>query len=270
MSSERIAVGARVPPMNGSGAMPLPKPPGSGSSTWATRILTRPDVHVWCVTLDVDAAELGRLRATLSPEEATRADRFVRLRDAEHFIAARGALRTLLGRYLRVPPGEVAFCYGAHGKPALAEEFAEREIRFNLSHSHGLALLALARREVGIDLEFIAREVEHEQIATRFFSRSERAAFLALPPAQRSEAFFRCWTRKEAYIKALGEGLSHPLADFDVTLVPGAPARLLATRRDAVEAARWEMVDLTPRPGYAGALVMAAATAPPEGPLPQR
>ncbi len=261
-----------MPPVNGSGSVPLPgvSLPAGESSAPGSRIMARSDVHVWCVVLDVNSAELHRLRGTLSPEEVARAERFIRQRDAEHFIAARGALRTLLGRYLRVPPGEVAFRYGERGKPALAEEFEDREIRFNLSHSHGLALLAVARREVGIDIEFIEREVEHEQIATRFFSASECAELLALPSAQRSEGFFRCWTRKEAYIKALGEGLSHPLADFDVTLAPGAPARLLATRRDAAEAERWEMVNLTPRAGYAGALVVAVEAGSPARSLLQR
>jgi 4'-phosphopantetheinyl transferase len=260
---------AGAPPMNGSRSVPLPEVslPGGESSTLGSRIMARPDVHVWCVALDVDAAELQRLRTTLSRAEAARADRFVRQRDAEHFITARGALRTLLGCYLEVPPGEVAFRYGAHGKPVLAEEFAQRELRFNLSHSHGLALLALARREVGIDIEFLNRKVEHEQIATRFFSASECAELLALPHAQRSDGFFRCWTRKEAYIKALGEGLSHPLADFDVTLAPGVPARLVATRRDPAETARWEMVDLTPRPGYVGALAVEVEAVPPATPL---
>ncbi len=242
--------------------------PGSESAPWAVRIVSRPDVHVWCVALDVDAGELQRLRATLSADEIARAERFVRQRDSEHFIAARGALRSVLAGYLGVRPDEVAFGYGERGKPTLAEQFADREIRFNLSHSHGLALLAVTRgREVGIDVEFIERKLEHEQIATRFFSASECEELLALPPAQRSEGFFRCWTRKEAYIKALGEGLSHPLADFDVTLTPGVPARLLGTRRDPAAVARWEMLDLTPRPGYAGALVLAMEAEPPAWPL---
>ena len=128
-------------------------------------------------------------------------------------------------------------------------------IRFNLSHSHGKALYAVSRgREIGVDLEFIRGDLEAEQIAERFFSHSEIETLRALPLSLRKHAFFLCWTRKEAYIKARGEGLSLPLDQFDVSLIPGEPAALLSTQSDSDEALRWSLRNLTPASGYAAAL----------------
>ena len=128
-------------------------------------------------------------------------------------------------------------------------------IRFNLSHSHGVALYAVTRgREVGIDLEYIRSDLEVEQIAERFFSRREIATLRALPIDLRTDAFFLCWTRKETYLKARGEGLSLPLDQFDVSLIPGEPAALLSTHRGSHEALRWSLQELTPAPGYVAAL----------------
>ncbi len=126
-----------------------------------------------------------------------------------------------------------------------------------MSHSHGVALYAVTRdREVGIDLEFIRRDLEVEQIAERFFSRRETATLRALPTALREYAFFLCWTRKEAYIKARGEGLSLPLDQFDVSLIPGEPAALLSTQPDSDEALRWSLQELTLASGYVAALAV--------------
>jgi 4'-phosphopantetheinyl transferase len=215
------------------------------------------EVHVWCTALNPGGAVVQDLSGLLAPDERTRAERFRFQRDREHFIAARGQLRRILGGYLGRSPEELRFRYSPYGKPALTEEWDPEEIQFNMSHSHAIVLYAIARgRRVGIDVEWIRPDFATEQIAERFFSAHEVAALRALPAADRPEAFFHCWTRKEAYIKARGEGLSLPLDQFDVSLAPGEPAALLRSRADPDEVARWRMCALTPPPGYAGALVV--------------
>lgn len=218
--------------------------------------LSSVEVHVWRALLDQPAHVLHGLSATLAEDERDRAARFHFEKDRVRFIVARGALRSILGRYLRVPPGRVQFNYSPYGKPALTAEFAAAQLNFNVSHSHALALFALARgRTLGIDVEYLRADVAVREIAERFFSANEVAAFCALPTAQQPEAFFDCWTRKEAYIKARGEGLSFPLAEFDVSLRPDEPAALLCVRGDEREAARWSLRALDVAPGYAAALV---------------
>jgi 4'-phosphopantetheinyl transferase len=217
-------------------------------------VLGRNEVHVWRASLDESPTQIDSLLHTLAADEQSRADRFYFQRDRERFIVAHGILRTIIGLYLNRAPNSLSFCYGTHGKPALAEESGGDAIRFNMSHSHGMALYAVARgREVGIDVESI-RILEVEQIAERFFSRREIATLGALPTDLRNYAFFLCWTRKEAYIKARGEGLSLPLDRFDVSLIPREPAALLSTRPDSDDALRWDLHELVVPPGYVGAL----------------
>jgi 4'-phosphopantetheinyl transferase len=199
---------------------------------------------------------VGRLRGTLAEDERVRAARFHFEKDRCRFVAARGALRAILGRYLRVPPARLRFRYGPHGKPALAAEFAGSGLEFNVSHSHSLALLAVARgRALGVDVERLRADAAGREIAERFFSAYEVSALCGLPAARQPRAFFDCWTRKEAYVKARGEGLSFPLADFDVSLRPGEPAALLCVRGDEREAERWTLRALDVAPDYAAALV---------------
>jgi 4'-phosphopantetheinyl transferase len=220
--------------------------------------LTNDEVHVWRFALDLEEELLLRLRETLSEEEQRRADRFHFEKDRRHFLAGRGGLRHLLGVYLECRPHEVRFAYGNSGKPRLMHENSIADLRFNLTHSHGLALLAVTRgREVGVDVERV-RDMERdgELLAERFFSESETASLRSLPARHRLEAFFHCWTRKEAYIKAKGQGLSLPLEQFDVSLQPNEPAALLATRHDPPDARRWSMFHLAPAEGYVGALVV--------------
>lgn len=214
------------------------------------------EVHIWRATLAQPVHILDRLWLTLAEDERGKAARFHFERDRGRFVVARGALRSILGRYLQVPPGRVQFSYSPYGKPALAAEFAAAHLSFNVSHSHALALFAVARgRALGVDVEYLRADVTAREIAERFFSANEVAAFCALPAAQQPRAFFDCWTRKEAYIKARGEGLSFPLAEFDVSLRPHEPAALLCVRGDEREAARWSLRALDVAPGYAAALV---------------
>jgi 4'-phosphopantetheinyl transferase len=222
-----------------------------------TFILGSDEVHVWRATLDQPPSQIESFRHTLAADEHARAERFYFQRDREHFIVARGVLRSLLGCYLNKAPECLSFRYSSYGKPALAGESGGNTVRFNLSHSHRVALYAVTRgREVGIDLERIRFDLDVEQIAERFFSRWEIATLLTLPPEVQRQAFFLCWTRKEAYIKARGEGLSLPLDQFDVSLIPGEPAALLSTHQGSHEALRWSLQELTPAPGYVAALAV--------------
>jgi 4'-phosphopantetheinyl transferase len=219
--------------------------------------LSSAEVHVWRACLDLDSSCVEHLQHALSADELQRAARFHFPRDRRRFTVARGVLRDILGRYLGVPPSELEFRYGAHGKPALAAGFDAAVVRFNISHSHEMALFAVTcGREIGVDIEYLGREIRAEEIAQHFFSAHECANLRALPAAAKHEAFFNCWTRKEAYIKAHGEGLSLPLDQFDVSLAPGEPAALLATRNDPREVQRWSLQALTPGPGYVAALAV--------------
>lgn len=218
------------------------------------------EVHVWLVGLDRDEASLRELSGLLSADELERAGRFHFRRDQDHFVAARGALREILGRYAGVAPRLLRFSYEKHGKPALGPETGGGLLRFNLAHSHGLALCAVTLgRAVGVDLELVREEFAGMEIAERFFSPREVAALRAVAPAERATAFFDCWARKEAYIKARGEGLSHPLHSFAVSLAPGEPAALLCTDDDPPEAARWSLLELSPGGPYRAALAVEGA-----------
>jgi 4'-phosphopantetheinyl transferase len=181
-----------------------------------------------------------------------RAARFIFDKDRNHFVAARAILREILGRYLHVSPGTLEFEYGARRKPAVSREHHNTDLRFNISHSNGLAVFAFARgRELGVDVEWIRPSFATREIAERYFSPRELAEWRELPAQNQSEGFFLCWTRKEAYVKARGEGLYIPLQEFDVSLTPGR----LETLR-SVDSDRWTLSSLDPGHGCAGAVVV--------------
>lgn len=220
-------------------------------------VLNRDEVHVWRAQLNALPAAVTNLLGTLAPDERARAERFHFEKDRNYYIVARGILRAILGRYLSVAPAEIRFVYSHYGKPTLAGNPHVNPLRFNLSHSHELALYGVTLgREIGIDVEYIRPDVANEQIAERFFSANEVARLRSLSPPMQTEAFFNCWTRKEAYIKAHGEGFSYPLDQFDVSLAQGEPAALLATRPDAQEALRWSIKELKCEPLYVASLVV--------------
>lgn len=215
--------------------------------------LTRAEVHVWQIDLDVDASLYWNL---LSAEERERALRFRFERDRDHYTVGRGSTRTILGGYLGASADSLRFSYGAHGKPEL-EAPNESDLRFNLSHSHRVALLAVtAGRAVGVDIEGVQRDVGDEQIARRFFSPAEVTVLLSLPEAQRRAAFFRCWTRKEAYLKARGDGIYYGLQHFAVTLAPELPAALISNTLEPAEVPRWSMAAVPVPPGYEAAVAV--------------
>lgn len=214
------------------------------------------EVHVWRASLRQSETTVERLLHTLARDEQERAARFHFQKDHDGFVVARGALREILGRCLRVEPAQLRFSYSSYGKPALIAAPGWPDLHFNVSHSHELALLAVAQgRTLGVDIEFLRPAVADGEVAERFFSAYEVARLRALPAAQQTRAFFNCWTRKEAYIKARGEGLSWPLSQFDVSLAPEEPVAILCTRGDPQEAARWSLQELRPAADYAAALV---------------
>lgn len=185
------------------------------------------EIHVWSAGLDVDAKTRGGLKAALTSEEHVRAARFRFERDRQRFTVARGILRDILSRYLHCRPAELAFSYGPHGKPALANDTTS--LCFNVSHSGELALYAVSPGvEVGVDVERVEARNAGRDIAERFFAPREIAALGSLPSDLQVEAFFLCWTRKEAYIKAIGKGISIPLESFEVSLMPGQSAAILS------------------------------------------
>jgi len=209
------------------------------------------EIHVWRAYLDCTEIVLHQFEATLSSDEKDRADRFVLRRDRNHFVGTRGILRDLLARYLGRSPKDLQFDYSVLGKPYLREKILEKSVQFNVSHSHALALLAFTvGRNLGVDVELVRSGFASEEIADRYFSPQEVAELRTLSPSLREEGFFLCWTRKEAYVKARGEGLHIPLESFQVSLTPGQPERLEST-----DSCRWSMWSLYPDPQYAGALV---------------
>jgi 4'-phosphopantetheinyl transferase len=215
------------------------------------------DVHIWRASLDIAPGRVAALRDTLAADERARTERFRFPLDRARSVVARGLLRAIIARYLGREPGAIAFQYGPAGKPSLRDQAASGDIRFNVSHTDGVALYAVTRgREVGVDIERIRADMAGERIAERFFSPREVAALRALRPELQSAAFFACWTRKEAYVKARGAGITAGLDQFDVSLAPDEPAAILANR-DASEAhRRWSLHHLAPGCGYVGAVAV--------------
>jgi len=213
-------------------------------------------VDVFAFALDPPEERLAALRDTLAADERERAARYRFDVHRRAFEACRSVVREILGRYLALAPAAVRFQYGPQGKPALPPD--DGPLVFSVSHSGELGLCAVAREgALGVDLERVRSLDDALAIAERFFSPAERDALRTLQPPALATAFFTAWTRKEAFIKALGEGLSYPLADFDVTLLPEEPARLLRVAGDEKAPARWRLTALDPAPGYVAALAAA-------------
>ncbi len=214
-------------------------------------------VHVWRASLDPPLVYVRSLVHTLSADEQIRTEQLYFERDRKRFIVGRGLLRMILGRYIGIAPERLRFQYGSAGKPALATTPGIPEVQFNVSHSHGLVLYAVTRdRQIGVDLEHIRPILGAEQIAARVCSPREQAVFRALPAMQRQVAFFHCWTCKEAYVKACGDGLARPLNQIDVSLAPSEPARSLSIAGASGAGSRWSLHELNPAPGYVAALAV--------------
>jgi 4'-phosphopantetheinyl transferase len=216
------------------------------------------DVHVWMSTLDFSEGTVARMAAWLSDDERQRAARFRHQRHRDKFIAGRAMMRGVISRYVEPDPRDLVFEYLSHGKPKLAGALRESGLEFNLSHSGNVALCAVTRGvTVGVDVERIRELRDMQGLANRFFSREEATQLECESEEERLASFFRCWTRKEAYVKAIGQGISCPLDSFAVSISASDPARLVHIDRDVSVAAAWDMVSILPSPQYVGALATA-------------
>ena len=216
--------------------------------------LSEDEVHIWRASLDLDEYFQSSFLKVLSPDENYRAQKFRFAKDNRNFIAARGILRSLLGKYLKISPAEISFQYSKFGKPGIADN---NSLQFNISHSQNIALFAFAKKfNIGVDVEFVKTNIEVKDIATKFFSANEIMNLLALPEQEQTLGFFNCWTRKEAFIKAVGEGLSFPLDKFEVSLEPNKSAKLLATDWDQKAVSRWSLYSMSPGTNFVGSLAI--------------
>jgi len=212
------------------------------------------EVDLWRIDLASEAHETRTYRSLLSEDEIHRTERFRFEHSRKRFIIARAVMRTILAGYVDLKPRQLMFSYGPKGKPELRSNGQEPALEFNLSHSRDFALLAVTRgARVGVDIQFVNSGIAASDLAARFFALEEIHALKTVPADLKAEAFFSCWTRKEAYIKALGMGLSLPLDGFAVTLKPGLPAQLL--KRDLHDSASWSMYEVDAPPGYKAAIV---------------
>lgn len=219
----------------------------------------RPDsnhVDVWRIPTRLDPSTLAYFESALSPQQRDRAAR-LRVNEKRHqYVIAHGLTRRILARAISISPERIEFTRGPKGKPYLGGSAADTGIHFNMTHTSHMALIAVSRgREVGIDIERIRRNLQWEKLARRYFSPREYSAFRVQPPDTRLRAFFVCWTRKEAVLKAIGTGIGGGLASFDVSVDPDSPPRLLGNRWNGRFHGDWSMVNLEPDPHYAGTLV---------------
>jgi 4'-phosphopantetheinyl transferase len=243
-------------PQGGELTRPL-VPPIEPLMTGAAVSIAGVGVEIVSVRLDAEVAAMRELEQCLSDEERARAGRFVFERDRRRFIVGRARLRHLLATRLGVQPDAVEFVYGPRGKPGLSRRFSDIDLRFNVSHSDGVAVYAFSRgREIGVDVEAIRELCDADEIAARFFSCRENEAYRALEPDDRAQGFFNCWTRKEAFIKALGDGLYYPLDLFDVSLALDEPARILRVGDVPGDRCGWLLCSFVPLPGYVGSVVI--------------
>jgi len=217
--------------------------------------LTPGAVHVWCLSLDLTDAEIAGLQPGLSPDEEERAARYHFDRHRRRFIACRGQVRRILGGYLNARAAELRFTYSPRGKPALDGLSRDSSVQFNVSNSQDVGLCAVTLdRELGVDVEHVEEPRDFDGLAAQFFARQEVDLLRSLPGEERLQAFFNCWTRKEAILKAVGTGLAFPLDRVAVTLAPNDAPRLVAYDDDPAAPAAWWLESLSPAAGYVGAI----------------
>ncbi len=218
------------------------------------QILKPCEAHVWLVSIKNFISQLDEFQSMLSYNEKKQAQRFVFTQHRECFIVVHGILRQLLANYLSTSPETIDIIYNSYGKPGV------ENINFNISHSQDLALFAFTKNfDVGVDIEFVKKDFVGDDIACRFFSEHEIQALLKLSIPERTLAFFNCWTRKEAFIKAIGKGLSFPLNKFDVDIGYSRKSLLLNVRNDAYKTSDWKLIDLNPPQNYAAALAVCSS-----------
>lgn len=215
--------------------------------------ITKDTIHIWQADLNIDKKAQKKFLETLNAEEHIKANRYRFEKDRIQYIAGRGILRQLLSRYLSIHPKSIVFEYNKYGKPHL--EYSD--LQFNISHSGGVGVFGFTEKHlIGVDVELIKPDMDLLNVAEHFFAKKEIEQLLSLPSNRQCEGFFNCWTRKEAIIKAIGHGLSFPLNDFQVSLLPEHPAQLLATYWDEKEVENWSLQSFEPKPNYIGALAL--------------
>lgn len=228
----------------------------SGAPTLSGYELPLDEVHVWRASLEQSQRCMAAFAEVLNSSERTRAERYHFEVDYKRSVIGRGLSRVLLAHCLGETPDSLRFETNAFGKPALTRQ-SSPSLQFNVSHSGEWVLVALSfGRALGVDVECIRESTATDKIAERFFSPAECRSLAALPEVTRVSAFFACWTRKEAYLKARGDGLSLALDRFDVAFEPDAEPRLLETRHDPGDAGRWMLRDLSPWPGHRAAVAV--------------
>jgi 4'-phosphopantetheinyl transferase len=219
--------------------------------------IAKNEIHVWSAVMDAHINDVELYATLLSAGEKRRAARFHFEKDRTRFIVCRGILRILLGAYSRQEPTRVRFRYNKYGKPSMKAGDKKKAFFFNVSHSGGGALLAFSKTiPLGVDLEEMRSRPDFASMVQRFFSPAEAAEFLSLPEKVRPEAFFNCWTRKEAFIKGKEKGLSLGLDQFDVSMRPGEPARLLRTAYRESDVRDWSLFDVPVTGGFKAALAV--------------
>ncbi len=215
------------------------------------------NVHVWLASLRIKDHVFDHIQQFLSPDERIRADQYMHSTVRRTYVSTRGILRDILARYMNCHAVDVTFNYSPEGKPAISLAEQPAGLEFNLSHSSGFLAVAVAQGlKVGVDIERLRRVPDMDLISARFFSKNERGAISGLPDEDKPDGFFRCWTRKEAYLKATGNGLSIPLDSFEVSVEPDNPIHMRSNRIDPNEVTRWSFFSFIPEDGFIGALVI--------------
>lgn len=226
-------------------------------STLPSQPLSDSDIHVWCASLSVSPQELSHYRSLLSQNEVDRAGRFVFEKDRNHYIAGRGLLRVMLGRYLNLEPARLEFVYGLHGKPAIKPGHTDMALEFNLSHSKDLVLYAFNwNRRVGVDVEYRIPMADMDNFAEQYFTPRESAWINALTGQQKENAFFKTWTCKEAFLKANGSGLTVPINQVEISFETQETVKLISIGSDKEQTANWRIEMFNPFPGYQAALAV--------------
>jgi len=232
----------------------------SDTTCSASLALDPDEIHVWIASLELSAQQTASLLKTLSPDEKVRAERYISREAKDRFIAARGVLRNLLARYLARNAAGIQFDYNENGRPVLASSSDNKKIAFNISHSGAKALFAFsAGIPIGIDIEMLRSNLDFVGIAERFFAPGEAADLASLPEADRKEAFFACWTRKEAFVKARGTGILLNLNQIEVSLRPREKPTVIRADGDNADLAAWSLRDLEAGAGFKAAVAVRAA-----------
>jgi 4'-phosphopantetheinyl transferase len=214
------------------------------------------EIHLWVIELIQRDDTLSILKRLLDKKELKRLNQYVLYKDKRRFLISRSILKEIIGKYLDVNAKDISITYNLYGKPCLDESINPEHIDFSLAHSHELVVYAISRqRRVGVDLEYIHRELDHEKIGYRFFTKRENKIIKSLPETHKREAFFNGWTRKEALLKAMGDDEILDFHNIEVSLSPGEVARIIDSNDKNIDASEWQIIPFSPHSDYIGSIV---------------